>query len=153
MGIKFNGKVNPEALANSWILVGRKKRTKDELSYYVGTDSKALLDRMKEEGYTFVTLFTMGRLAEYLYPDLEWTGRNEALFNGNLKALAKVGIKCQADVAATVGHLLEDVCEEDDAGTTMFDDPSFDAGEPYTATYKDGEGWLYNLGKVIEEAA
>lgn len=152
MGIKFNGKVNPEALANSWILVGRRKRTKDELSYYVGTDTEALLARMKEEGNTFVTLFTMGRLAEYLYPDLEWSGRNEALFNGNLKALAKVGIKCQADVAATVGALMEDVCKEDEEGETLFDDPSYDAGEPYSVAYAE-EGWLYNLGKAVEEAA
>ena len=111
-------KATKENLENVWVLVARKGRTKETiLTTYVGygsAGSKQALDFMKEEKKVFVTLFPMIRLIQAANPGEEgFTGNNGKLWNGNLKALAKVGQDTNEAVETFFKDLVESVVGAD----------------------------------------
>lgn len=132
---------NVEALANTWVLVARMKRTKDVFNTYVGCGAagrEAVLAAMKDEGYTFVTLFTADRLYEYTKG--EYTGRNEKLWAGNLYALGKAGFNGKDAVVEFLGSLLDNLDEE------FYKDPEWVDG-----CNLEWDGEAFNAGTVYEE--
>ena len=139
-------KATTETMANVWILIARKKRTKDELYTYVskGETPEAALTRMSEDGNVFVTTFPAERMLEYVDPNRTFTGRNDKLFATNLKCLASVGYATDVDsINEAFGNLINCLTEDD-------------TDEEWEGAYKftDVDGGILDNGiaeEVIEE--
>lgn len=139
-------KATAETLENIWVLVSRKKRTKDELYTYIskGDDATFALERMKEEDNVFVTLFPITRLMEYINPLTPFTGRNEKLFSTNLKCLEGVGYATDVESIATAFEdLINALTEEDEDGATMAKD------DDWSVAYRWDDG-IFDAGYVEE---
>lgn len=149
--INFNG-IPAETLATVWVLVSRKKRTKDEIHVYVGNGgegSKNAVERAKAEGNVFVTLFSLDRLAQYLDDSYEWTGRNEQLFGKNLAAMNSIVSGKEA-----VGNWFENLIANvvgyaDGADGPLFEDPTWVEGAAWE--FLDEDGGLFDVGDGVSE--
>ena len=134
-------KATTETMANTWILIARKKRTKDELYTYVSKDApEAALTRMAEDGNVFVTTFPAERMLEYVDPNRTFTGRNGKLFATNLNRLAAVGYATDVDsINEAFGNLINCLTEDD-------------TDEEWEGAYKftDEEGGILDNG-IAEE--
>lgn len=139
-------KATVETLGNIWVVISRKKRTKDELYTYVCKDApEAALARMAEEGNVFVTTFPMERLLEYINPELSFTGRNGKLFGTNLNRLKSVGYETDVESIATAfENLINCLVEEDSNGETMAEDDDWSVAYKFT----DEDGGIFDLGIV-----
>lgn len=138
-----------ETLANVWILIARKKRTKDEVYTYVckGETPEAALTRMAEDDNVFVTTFPAERMLEYVDPNRTFTGKNDKLFATNLNRLAAVGYATDVDsINEAFGNLINCLTDPDENGETMA------VNDDWATAYKftDKEGGIFDVGAVEE---
>lgn len=149
--INFNG-IQSETLATVWVLISRRKRTKDEIHVYVGNDAEGcenILQRASTKGNVFVTLFTLDRLAQYLDDSYEWTGRNEQLFGKNLVAMSSV-VSGKDAVGDYFKNLIENVVgSAPNNEAPLFEDPTWVEGAAWEFLNEDGG--LFDVGDGVSE--